>query len=400
MKRVLLALLGLILLAILAYFCFQNKADSIRADLVSSTNSALSANNINDVKVDLKGNNLEMTDIMTLTGEVPSLEMKAQAETLTKAVLGVGGVDNQLTVAQQVADVTPVVEEPIAKAPKVEKIDPYTLTITKDENSKIALDGYVNSEEKQSALLKYADKLFGSENITNDLKVAAGAPEDWEHISRFALDRLKDVDYGDMKLSNQSYEFTGHLPSPSTKLSFLDGIRAVMSDPENKYSRYRGDYIITAPVEEPNVVAKEEPKEETPTAKTKKSKSETPVKICQSKLDTILRDKKILFNSNKASISKSSYTLLNSVLKSIKECRVSQLEVAGHTDSTGLVDYNKRLSDLRSASVKKYLIKKGFDKSKVKAVGYGAKKPIASNKSEKGRAANRRIEFIVKGVEK
>ncbi len=432
MKKVLLALLGLILLAILAYFCFQNKADSIRNNLVSSTNTALTANNITGVNADLKGHDIEMTDIMRLRGEVSSLETKAKAETLTRAVAGIGGVDNQLTVKQQIAETLPLVEkvakidenisekvvqtpviaeEPAAVVTEVEKINPYTLTITKDAQHKIVIDGYVDNDERQSALVEYASKLFGSENITNDLKVASGAPEDWEHISSFALDRLKDVDYGDMKLSNKSYEFTGHLPSPSTKLKFLDGIRSVMSDPENKYSRYRGDYIITAPVEEPEVIVKEEtkkedaekestPEKESTTEKAKSTEKKTAVELCQRRLDTVLKDQKILFDTNKASISKSSYLLLNNVLNSIKECRVSQLEIEGHTDSTGLKNYNKRLSDMRSASVKKYLVKKGFNTTKVKAIGYGAAKPISSNKTNKGRAENRRIEFIVKGVEK
>lgn len=413
MKRVLLALLGLILLAILAYFCFQNKADAIRGDLVSSTNTALSSNNITGVKADLKGANLEMTDIMRLTGEVPSLDMKAKAETLARGIAGVGGVDNQLTVAQQAVATLPPKEEvalkedvTIPETPVVAKIetqDPYTLTIIKDEKNKISLDGYVDSSERQDALLTYAKELFGSENVTDDLKVASGAPEDWEHISSFALDRLKDVDYGDMKLSNQSYEFTGHLPSPSSKSSFLDGIRSVMSDPENKYSRYRGDYIITAPVEEPSIVVKKEAPKKSVAPKvepTKPVERKNSMQTCQSSIDSILSNKKILFVLNKASISKNSYTLLDSVLKSMQECHVSQLEIAGHTDASGPSAYNQRLSDQRSTSIKRYFVKKGFSKEKLSAIGYGESQPIASNSSFEGRADNRRIEFIVKGVEK
>jgi len=443
MKRVLLALLGLMLLAILAYFCFQNKADLIREDLVSSTTNTLSRNNINGVTAELKGNYLEMTDIITLSGEVASLEIKAKAESLTRSVSGVGGVENQLTIAEKIVQVetpaptpeeaTPEEATPEEATPEevtpeettpakdkesntteVAKIDPYTLTIMKDANNTVTINGYVESEERKEALLAYANELFGAENVTDDLKVATGAPEDWEYISTFALDRLKDVDYGDMKLNNQSYEFTGHLPSPSKKLDFLDGIRAVMSDPENKYSRYRGDYIITAPIEEPTVtveVTKKESTEKEVDANETLEKSQTatkeklsepisPIEICQSKVDSIVGDKKILFQSNKASLKKDSYQLLNTLLQTLQECHVSEVEIAGHTDSTGLVDYNKRLSNLRAASVKRYLIKKGFDKTKIKAIGYGATKPIASNKSKEGRAKNRRIEFIVKEVEK
>ncbi len=399
MKRVLLALLGLILLAILAYFCFQNKADTIRGHLVSSTNSALSEHNITGVNVSVRGQDIEMTDIIKLTGEVSSLEMKAQAETLAKEIEGVGDVNNQLNVAQKIVATAPVEEKrgvPVV-AKKVSSIDPYTLSITRDEKGTVLLEGYVDDTQQRSELITHAQKLFGSKNVTDNLKVTAGAPKDWEYISSFALDRLKDVDYGDMKLSNQSYEFTGHLASPSAKASFLDGIREVMSDPENKYSLYRGDYIVTAPVEEPKILGKKElatPDKKVP-SKTKRS-----VKACQAKLDAILANQKILFDYNKASIKSNSYTILNNVLSSMKACHVSLLEIAGHTDAQGAAGYNKRLSDLRAASVKRYFVKKGFDKKKLKAIGYGESKPIASNASKEGRAKNRRIEFIVKGVEK
>ena len=409
MKKVLLALLGLILLAILAYFCFQNKADTIREHLVSSTNNALQSHHITGVTADLQGHGIEITDIMKLTGKVPSMDVKTQAVTVARGTEGVGGVDNQLIVAQQqVVESVPPKEEQVAATPviskkseKVAKIDPYTLTITKDEESKVVLEGYVANTQKKTELVTHGQKLFGSENVTDNLKVAAGAPKDWEYISTFALDRLKDVDYGGMKLSNQSYEFTGHLPSPSRKSNFLDGIREVMSDPENKYSLYRGDYIITAPVEEPSIVSKKElPETKKAGAKAALVESKTSTQLCQATLDAILKNQKILFDYNKASIKSNSYTVLNNVLTSIKKCHISLLEIAGHTDDQGAATYNKRLSNLRAASVKRYFVKKGFDKKKLKAIGYGESRPIASNKSKQGRAENRRIEFIVKGVEK
>ena len=397
MKRVLLALLGLILLAILAYFCFQNKADTIRGHLVSSTNSALSEHNITGVNVSVRGQDIEMTDIIKLTGEVSSLEMKAQAETLAKEIEGVGDVNNQLNVAQEIVATAPVEEKrgvPVV-AKKVSSIDPYTLSITRDEKGTVLLEGYVDDTQQRSELITHAQKLFGSKNVTDNLKVTAGAPKDWEYISSFALDRLKDVDYGDMKLSNQSYEFTGHLASPSAKASFLDGIRKVMSDPENKYSLYRGDYIVTAPVEEAKILAKKEP-----TNKVVPHEAVRSVEVCQAELDTILTNHKILFDYNKASIKNDSYALLDNILSSMDQCHLSLLDIEGHTDSKGSAAYNNRLSDLRATSVKRYFVNKGFDKKKLRAIGYGESKPIASNASKEGRAKNRRIEFIVKGVEK
>ncbi len=407
MKKVLLALLGLVLLAIVSFFCFSSKADAIRSNLLSTTNSALSANKIDGIQTNLQGNDIEMTDIITLKGVVPSQEIKAQAESVVLAVDGVGGVNNQLTVSQEAVMVATEDKESAIKNEATatttsqednqsevaqtsqatqKRLESYTLVITKDAEGKVVLDGYVDNSDRKKELLEKANALFGSENVTDKLQIAQGAPKEWEYISAFALDRLKDVDYGDMKLHNQSYEFTGHLPTPSSKAAFLDGIRKVMSNPDSHYGRYRGDYIITAPIQEPVTVAKKSLQEN----RTMTDKS------CQESLDSVLKNQKILFDYNKATIKKGSYALLERVFKALDSCKTATIEIAGYTDNTGRSSYNKRLSKLRAASVKKYFVQKGFDSKQLEAIGYGESHPIASNKTAEGRALNRRIEFNVK----
>jgi outer membrane protein OmpA-like peptidoglycan-associated protein len=73
-----------------------------------------------------------------------------------------------------------------------------------------------------------------------------------------------------------------------------------------------------------------------------------------------------------------------------------QVEVGGHTDSKGTAAYNKKLSQRRAEAVKQYLVAKGVT-APMTAVGYGEDKPVASNKTEAGRAENRRVEFKVQG---
>ncbi len=68
---------------------------------------------------------------------------------------------------------------------------------------------------------------------------------------------------------------------------------------------------------------------------------------------------------------------------------------SGHTDSVGPADYNLKLSDDRAHSVRQALIERDVDAGRMEAIGYGESKPIASNKSRKGRAANRRVEFKI-----
>lgn len=72
-----------------------------------------------------------------------------------------------------------------------------------------------------------------------------------------------------------------------------------------------------------------------------------------------------------------------------------RVEVAGHTDSVGSAAYNKKLSERRAQAVVDYLVSKGVDPKRLKAVGYGKDKPIASNATEAGRAENRRVELQI-----
>lgn len=83
------------------------------------------------------------------------------------------------------------------------------------------------------------------------------------------------------------------------------------------------------------------------------------------------------------------YLLLNPFLK---------IDVLGHTDSIGSKRYNDKLSLNRAISIKTYLINKGISVNRIKTIGYGASKPIASNTTKEGRKKNRRIEIVIKDV--
>ncbi len=77
--------------------------------------------------------------------------------------------------------------------------------------------------------------------------------------------------------------------------------------------------------------------------------------------------------------------------------RASYVEIIGHTDDVGDDDYNQELSEQRARSVRDYLVKTGVTASKIVTVGAGEISPIASNKTEEGRAENRRVEILVLG---
>jgi len=104
------------------------------------------------------------------------------------------------------------------------------------------------------------------------------------------------------------------------------------------------------------------------------------------------------FETGKAIIKEDSFELLRQVALVLKDNPQFKVEVQGHTDNVGGKAYNKNLSDKRAKSVREHLIKKeGIDADRLQAKGYGMERPIASNATAKGKAANRRVEFRIIG---
>jgi len=103
----------------------------------------------------------------------------------------------------------------------------------------------------------------------------------------------------------------------------------------------------------------------------------------------------IFFDFDKATLTGESTTELNQIYDILIKHPTIKIELASHTDNVGTSEYNKKLSNERSKTVVDYLINKGIDKTRLKYIGYGEDRPIASNKTENGRAKNRRTEFRI-----
>jgi len=111
-------------------------------------------------------------------------------------------------------------------------------------------------------------------------------------------------------------------------------------------------------------------------------------------VSSIMRN--IYFDFDKATFKTESYTELNKLEAMLAQNSGMMVEIAGHTDAVGTKEYNQGLSLRRAQAVKTYLTKKGIDARRVKPVGYGKSKPLASNDDEQGgRELNRRVEFKV-----
>ncbi len=109
---------------------------------------------------------------------------------------------------------------------------------------------------------------------------------------------------------------------------------------------------------------------------------------------SVLRN--IYFDYDRATFRTESYNELNKLETMLRQNPSIFVEISGHTDNFGHWQYNRTLSQKRAEAVKDFLTKKGIDPRRIKAVGYGESRPLASNDDEKdGRELNRRVEFRV-----
>ncbi len=103
--------------------------------------------------------------------------------------------------------------------------------------------------------------------------------------------------------------------------------------------------------------------------------------------------KTILFTTGKSSIKAESTGVILDIIKILQEYPNARFSIEGHTDSVGSEITNQKLSTKRALAVKNFLVGQGIDTSRLESIGYGEKKPIATNMYKEGRSQNRRVEI-------
>ncbi len=143
------------------------------------------------------------------------------------------------------------------------------------------------------------------------------------------------------------------------------------------------------------------------------------VEVNKAKIDTIVKNDTIVyedkttrtktsvvslpnvqFEKNKAKLLDSSKEDLDKLAKHLNENKQVKAEIIGHTDGSGDNKANQILSQNRAESVRQYLIKKGIEPNRIKAVGKGESEPKTTNETLEGRAMNRRVEVKLSETEK
>lgn len=104
------------------------------------------------------------------------------------------------------------------------------------------------------------------------------------------------------------------------------------------------------------------------------------------------------FDTDSAAIKPGFHSTMDKLADVVVRYNKTALTIVGHTDNVGSNGYNQRLSERRARSVAQYLEAKQVNSMRLAIAGKGETHPVASNASESGRRANRRVEIYVEPV--
>jgi outer membrane protein OmpA-like peptidoglycan-associated protein len=117
--------------------------------------------------------------------------------------------------------------------------------------------------------------------------------------------------------------------------------------------------------------------------------------VCQRMLGRLAAAGSVGFAPGRAAPALASYPLLNDLAAVAYQCPDAYLVIGAHTDSSDDPEADLRLTQARAEAIERFFVRAGIEASRIRAVGHGSGRPIASEASAEGRAANRRITFTI-----
>ncbi|MEX0970496.1 MAG: OmpA family protein [Paracoccaceae bacterium] len=239
----------------------------------------------------------------------------------------------------------------------------------RDADGYVVLRGMVRDTLTSKVISSYAESRFGYEHVQNDFVETSDLPDGWQARIFTALDALTLLDTGQATITANAFVLrgTGALPDLEAELHTMLEI-----------SLGAGNFNLQVVQTEPLVV--DEPLMD--------------ARLCAARVATILAENQISFAPSSAVIEDSSAGVITDLGLLLHECRHVDFQIGGHTDSQGREEMNAALSQSRANAVVDALLSQNLLMGQLSAFGYGESQPIASNDTEEGRAANRRIEIL------
>jgi len=247
-------------------------------------------------------------------------------------------------------------------------VKPYTLHLYADRE-KLKIETYVENTAHKTELQEHIEQIKQDRNVIKDIKMAFGKPEKWTELQTLLLKHLNQLEL--LSVSVVEHDLT--ISAAAKRQKTIDNLKAEFKNIKDmgfnitQHDLFAYDHAIST---------------------------------CQKNFQALLNKGNIKFESNQSIIQESSFSLLEDIKNNALLCINAKIKIVGHTDNIGNDNNNQVLSYNRAFAVKSWLFNHGgIPVERLEAIGQGASQPIASNKTKTGRAQNRRIEFIVEGIE-
>ncbi|MDF3415529.1 OmpA family protein [Sulfitobacter sp. M57] len=258
-----------------------------------------------------------------------------------------------------------------SKLPKVPDPNegPPEFTATLSPEGQVQLRGRVSDVALRELAESYAKARFGSDKVYTAARIAENLPADWAPRVLTGLEALSGLNNGSVTVTPDDLSVSGNTGNPDASSE----IAAMLAGKLGEGAEY--DIDVTYQEKLDPVLGLPSPDE------------------CEAEIGAVLKTGKINFEPGSATIDASALGVMDEIAEILRRCGDIPLEIQGYTDSQGREAMNLALSQSRAQSVLNELRARQVLTGTFTAKGYGEDHAIASNDTEAGREANRRIEF-------
>ena len=368
---------GLILLALLCFFCVYTHAPRIQAELLEASSEGLRTVQLADpdgIQLTVDGREV------AIRGVVASADERQRAVAAVREVWGVRTVDDRLslaavasgTAARESADGTSAdgasadgtSADGTDPGPSLPAEDPLFFELERSGDAgDVVLRGILASEAQRESVVQSAAEIFGGDRIEDRLAVDSERAAPWQASVALLVGRLRPAwTGGRLRIEDGRLEISGQVLGAGELAGLLDRLKSA-----------GGSLSVVDRLAET---------------------APPPIADVQQDLDVYLSDRTIEFESGSATLTPQGTQILDEVARILYRSPNTAIKIAGHTDTQGEAAFNLDLSKRRAEAVVNYLEQRWrLDRQRLTAEGYGENRPIADNSTSEGRARNRRIEI-------
>lgn len=245
---------------------------------------------------------------------------------------------------------------------------------------RVILNGTVFTNTQSIELVEASSTVVGAANVVNNLAItdlAEAIPRSGVRVTALAsvISTFDGLVKADAMINDTDITVNGEAPDSDSQAATATAVAAT-----GAANLRPGGEIRIVPPEEPDATLQEE------------------IDLLQAELDALQDEirETVVFEVDSNELNADAQATLDKVVDAMNRYAGPVIEIGGHTDSGGDVDYNVDLSQRRADAVVAYIASVGIDGERLRPVGFGESQPLEDNGTDDGRLQNRRVEFIAK----